>query len=179
LPAVADSGPLIHLAQAGQIKLLRAIFTEVSIVREVKREVIDEGIRREYPDADLVADAIAEGYIVVHKVRSRATKRAVKLSQQERISKSDSETLILAKTLRRPLLTDERVVAKLAKMYDLEVWNTWTILLEALRWKLIDKEQIHKVINELGQKRHKLTAKNAREILTAAEKIARSSQSRN
>jgi predicted nucleic acid-binding protein len=168
---VADSGPLIHLAQAGQISLLRAIFKEVLIVSAVKREVIDEGVRQAYPDAKFVADALAEGYIVVHRISSRNSKRASKLSKQERISQSDSETLILAQTLRKPLLTDEKLLSKLAKMYGLEVWNTWTVLLEALRQELIDKERIHGAIQELGERRHKLSARSAKEILDAAERI--------
>ena len=174
LPAVSDSGPLIHLAQAGQISLLRSIFGEILIVLEVKREVVEEGIRRAYPDAKFVADALAAGYVVVHRISSRTSKRASKLAKQEKLSQSDSETLMLAKTLRRPLLTDEKVLSTLAKMYGLEVWNTWTVLLEALRRKLIDKQEIHKAISELGERRHKLSPRNAKEILDAAERITAS-----
>ena len=176
MPAVSDSGPLIHLAQAGQLSLLRNIFGEVLIVLAVKREVIDEGIRRAYPDARLVAQALAEGYIVVYRTTSRISKRASKLARQEKISPSDSETLMLAKTLRRPLLTDEKVLSMLARMYGLEVWNTWTVLLEALRTKLIDKEEIHKAISELGERRHKLSPRNAKEILDVVERISPSKE---
>lgn len=176
LPAVSDSGPLIHLAQAGQISLLRNIFGEVLIVLAVKREVVDEGIRRAYPDARHVAEALAEGYIVVHRPSSRISKRASKLAKQEEISQSDSETLMLAKSLRRPILTDEKVLSMLAKMYGLEVWNTWTVLLEGLRTKLIDKQEIHKAISELGERRHKLSPRNAKEILDAMERIAASKE---
>jgi len=146
------------------------------IVLAVKREVIDEGIRRAYPDARLVAQALAEGYIVVYRTTSRISKRASKLARQEKISPSDSETLMLAKTLRRPLLTDEKVLSMLARMYGLEVWNTWTVLLEALRTKLIDKEEIHKAISELGERRHKLSPRNAKEILDAVERISASKE---
>lgn len=174
MPAVSDSGPLIHLAQAGQISLLKNIFGEVFIALAVKREVVDEGIRRAYPDARLVEEALAEGYIVVHRTSSRISKRASKLAKQERISQSDSETLILAKTLARLLLTDEKILSMLAKMYGIEVWNTWTVLLEALRRKLIDEQGIHKAISELGERRHKLSPRDAKEILDAVERIAAS-----
>lgn len=175
LPAVSDSGPLIHLAQADQISLLKRIFGKVLIVLEVKREVVDEGIRRAYPDAKLVAEALAEGYIVTRRSSSRISKRASKLARKERISQTDSETLILAQVLRSPLLTDEKVLSILAKMYGLDVWNTWTILLEALRRGLINKQDIDKAISELGKRRHKLSLENTQEILDAAERIAKSS----
>jgi len=64
----------------------------------------------------------------------------------------------------------------LARMYGLEVWNTWTVLLEALRTKLIDKEEIHKAISELGERRHKLSPRNAKEILDAVERISASKE---
>lgn len=140
----------------------------------MKREVVDEGIRRAYPDAKLVAGALSEGYIVVQKIRSEVTKRASRLTKQEKISQTDSETLITAKTLRRPLLTDEKILAMLAKMYGLETWNTWTVLLEALRTKLIHKQEIHKAIKELGERRHKLSQETANKILDAADRITAS-----
>lgn len=172
MPVVSDSGPLIHLAQTNQIGLLKRIFGRVLIVVPVKREVVDEGIRGAYPDAKLVAEALAEGYIVVHRASGRLTSRALKLTKQENISKSDAMTLLLAKTLEKPLLTDEKVLSMLAKMYSLEVWNTWTILLEALRKNLIEKSEIHKAIDELGERRHKLSPGDEKQILDAADRIA-------
>ena len=171
LPAVSDSGPLIHLAQVEQIHLLKTIFVEVAICPEVKREVVDEGLRLGHPDAKLVANALGDGYIVVHELTRRDLRRASTLSKEERLSESDSETLILAQSLRRPLLTDERILSKLGKMYDLEVWDTWTVLLEALRRKIIGRQQIQAAIDELEEKRHKLRPTKTKEILDAADKI--------
>jgi predicted nucleic acid-binding protein len=172
LPVVSDSGALIHLAQTNQIGLLKRIFGRVLIVVPVKREVVDEGSRGAYPDAKLVAEALAEGYIVVHRASGRLTSRALKLAKQENISESDAMTLLLAKTLEKPLLTDEKVLSMLAKMYTLEVWNTWTILLEALRKNLIEKSEIHKAIDELGERRHKLSPGDEKQILDTADRIA-------
>jgi len=171
LPVVSDSGPLIHLAQINQISLLKRIFGRVLIVLPVKREVVDEGIRRSHPEARLVAEALAEGYISVHRTSGRLTSRALKLAKQENVSESDALTLLLAKTLQKPLLTDEKILSMLAKMYSLEVWNTWTILLEALRKNLIEKSEIHKAIDELAERRHKLSSGDAKQILDAANRI--------
>jgi len=144
----------------------------VLIVLPVKREVVDEGIRGGYKDAQLVGEALAEGYIVVHRTSGRLTSRASKLAKQENVSESDALTLLLAKTLEKPLLTDEKVLSMLAKMYSLEVWNTWTILLEALRKSLIEKSEIREAIDELGERRHKLSSVDAKQILDAADRIA-------
>ena len=172
MPVVSDSGTLIHLAQTNQISLIKKIFGRALIVLPVKREVVDEGIRRAHPDARLVAEALAEGYIVVRRTSSRLRSRASKLAKQENVSESDALTLLLGKTFKKPLLTDEKVLSMLAKMCSLEVWNTWTILLEALRKDLIEKSEIRKAIDELGQRRHKLSPTDAKQILDAADRIA-------
>lgn len=171
MPAVSDSGPLIHLAQTGHIRLLKNIFGEIFIVLAIKREVVDEGIRQGYPDAKLVSQALGEGYVVVHRVEGRIANRAANLAKQEKISESDSQTLLLAKALRKPLMTDEKVLSTLAKMYGLEVWNTWAVLLEALRRNLIEKREIHKAIRELAERRHKLSPDGAKQVLDAADRI--------
>jgi len=57
-------------------------------------------------------------------------------------------------------------------MYSLEVWNTWTMLLEALRRSLIEESEIQKAIYELGGRRHKLSSGDAKQILDAADRIA-------
>ena len=172
MPVVSDSGPLIHLAQTNQINLLKRIFGRVLIVLPVKREVVDEGIRGGYKDAKLVAETLAEGYIAIQRTGRQLTSRAVKLAKQENVSESDAQTLLLAKRLKGPLLTDDKVLSMLAKMYSLEVWNTWTILLEALRKSLIEKSEIHRAINELGERRHKLSPEDAKQVLDAADRIA-------
>jgi len=132
---------------------------------------VDEGIRWSHPDAKLVAEALEEGYIIVRRINSRISNRASKLARREKISEADSQTLLLAKALRKPLLADERILSTLAKMYGLDVWNTWTILLEALRMELIEKDQIHQAIHELSDKRHKLSSAYAKQILAAADRI--------
>jgi len=177
VPAVSDSGPLIHLAQTNQIRLLKRIFGSILITPAVKREVVDEGIRGSYPDAKLVAEALEEGYIIVRRIDSRVSNRASRLARRENISEVDSQTLLLAKALRKPLLTDEKILSTLAKMYGLDVWNTWSVLLEALRTKVIEKHEIHQAINELGERRHKLSHAYARQVLDAADRITPSRNS--
>jgi len=70
------------------------------------------------------------------------------------------------------ILVDEKVLSDLAKMYGFKVWNTWTILLEALSKGFIEISDIESAINELAERKHKLKAGQAAEILEAARVIA-------
>ena len=178
MPAVSDAGPLIHLSQIRSLNLLEEMFGKIRITTSVRHEVVDEGIRLGYPDALLVKDALTKGDIIVAKLNPRLVGRATRLASRERISLSDSQTLVLARKLGQPLLTDEKILSALARMYGLKVWNTWTILLEALRMRIIHKTVIHEAIHELAEKRHKLSSKRAEEILNAADRILSSQEKR-
>ncbi len=174
MPAVSDAGPLIHLAQIGKLELLKGIFVKITVVPSVKYETVDEGIRLGFADAVVVEEALKAGWIKVKKPGNTAIRRSRKLAEDENVSQSDAQTLLMARSLKRRLLTDEKNLAKLGRMYGLEVWNTWTVLLEALRRGLIGRQDIDLAISELAHKRHKLTTKQAREILKAADRVVSS-----
>jgi len=110
--AVADAGPLIHLAQINKLQLLQELFEHVTITASVKREAVDEGVRLGYADAEIIANALCDGWIVVESVPNRLTKTVEKLAEGENISQADAETLLLAKEKRADLLVDEKIVAK-------------------------------------------------------------------
>lgn len=169
---VADAGPLIHLAQIGKLFLVQRLFGQVTITPSVKREAIDEGVRLGYADAEVIGNALRDGWIVVESVPVRLAKTAEKLALGEHISVADAETLLLAKEKKAELLIDEKIVSDLAKMYGLRVWGTWTLLLESLSRGLIEVADVEDAIEELGKRRYKLREKQALEILEATRRIA-------
>ncbi|MEM2984368.1 MAG: hypothetical protein QXL24_04055 [Candidatus Jordarchaeaceae archaeon] len=173
LPAVSNAGPLIHLAQISKLHLLKKLFECVLIIPEVKSEVVDEGIKLGHSDALIVKKVIDEGWIIVKSVTKKGLSTAKRIAKGENISKSDAETLMLAiENKMRNILVDEKILSDLAKMHRLIVWNTWTILLEALHRDFIEIHDVESAIKELGERRHKLKAKQAAEILEAAKRIA-------
>jgi predicted nucleic acid-binding protein len=174
---VADAGPLIHLAQVGRLPLVQKLFGQVTITSSVKREAVDEGVRLGYPDAEAIGGALRDGWIVVGSVSGRLAKTAQKLAFGENVSLADAETLLLAKDKRAELLVDEKIVSDLAKMYGLRVWGTWTLLLESLSRGLIEVADVENVVNELGKKKFRLSAKQVKEILDAAKLIEKKKHS--
>jgi len=175
---VSDAGPLIHLAQISKLHLIKKLFNRVLIIQEVKKEVFDEGIRLGHTDAQIIGKAMEEGWIVTEDAPETVALAAKRLADDENISLTDAKTLLLARENRAEILVDEKTLSDLAKMLGLKVWNTWTILLESLRKGLIETSDIKSAITELGEKRHKLTNKQATEILKAAEIIASRRQER-
>ena len=170
-PAVSDAGPLIHLAQISKLHLLKKIFKHVSITPKIKREVIDEAATLGHTDAQIIKKAIDDGWIVIKDIPKVTTSVAERLAEGENLSLADAETIILAKKKGAEVLVDEKALSNQAKMYGLVVWNTWTILLEALRKGFIKASDVESAVIELGEKRHKLKAKQAAEILEAVKFI--------
>jgi len=64
--AVSNSGPLIHLAKAGLLHLIKLY--DVVIPQEVKHEVVDVGKAKGYSDAFFIEKAVKEGWIKIIRV---------------------------------------------------------------------------------------------------------------
>lgn len=170
---VSDAGPLIHLAQIGKLVLLKKLFGVVLVTEKVKVEVFDEGLRLGFADAQAIGEALENGWLRVESVPERLAGSAVKLAKGENISSADAETLLLAVEKKAVLLVDEKLLSDLAKMYRLQVWSTWTLLLESLTKDYVGLSEVEGAVDELGKRKFRLSTKQAEEILEAAEFIER------
>ena len=168
---VSDAGPLIHLAQIGKLPLLKKLFGVVLVTEKVKVEVFDEGLRLGYADAGGIGAALDDRWLKVEPIPERLVGSAVKLAEGENISKADAETLLLAVEEKAELLVDEKLLSDLAKMYRLRVWSTWTLLLEGLSRDYLELGEVGIAVDELGEKKFRLNAKQTQEILDAARFI--------
>ena len=93
-------------------------------------------------DAQVVGEALADGWLRVEAVSERFVRSALKLAEGENISRADAETLLLAVEKKAALLVDERLLSNLAKMYKLRVWSTWTVLLESLAQDYLGLDEV-------------------------------------
>ena len=168
---VCDSGPLIHLAQVNKLWILQKLFGCIKVSPSVRFEVVDEGIRRSCPDAEIVGKAFEDGWIKVEALTKNALKQAAKLADGEGISSADAEVLILSEKKKALFLSDDIALSKIAEMYGLKTWDTWNLLLEALSRNHIALDDFSFALDELGKRKFKLNPKQAREILDAAKYI--------
>jgi predicted nucleic acid-binding protein len=168
---VSDAGPLIHLSQIGKLFLLKKLFGVVLVTEKIKVEVLDEGLRLGCVDAQVVGEALGDGWLRVEPVSERLVGSALKLAEGENISRADAETLLLAVEKKTALLVDERLLSDLAKMYKLRVWSTWTVLLESLAKDYLVLDEVEGAVEELGNRKFRLSSKQSEEILGAAKFI--------
>lgn len=139
---VSNATPLIYLAKAGRIGLLKRVFGQVLIPEEVKVEVVERGKLLGEKDAYTVERAIGEGWLKVLSVD--AAEMPIKLDRGE------SATLSLAKKLGlKVVLLDEVLARSAARLLDLTPRGTVFVLLKALESKEIDLDEFLEVLNKL------------------------------
>ena len=139
---VSNATPLIYLAKAGRIGLLKRVFGQVLIPEEVKAEVVERGKLLGEKDAYAVERAIGEGWLKVLAVD--AAEMPIKLDRGE------AATLSLAKKLGlKVVLLDEVLARSAARLLDLAPRGTVFVLLKALELKEIDLDEFLEVLNKL------------------------------
>lgn len=127
---VANAGPLIALAQIGQLDLLPAIYGEVRIPRAVWREVVAQG--RQRPGAEMLSSA---SWVKVIDVRDKIALRLLR----ERLDPGESAAILLAIELKADLLLiDEARGRRIAEARGLTKTGTVGTLIMAKQRGLLE-----------------------------------------
>ncbi|TMI67581.1 hypothetical protein E6H16_03145 [Candidatus Bathyarchaeota archaeon] len=137
---VADSAPLIYMGRLGQLGVLRRLYGNIVIPEGVLEEVAGDAER---PGATEVKNGVDEGWIIVRKVGvppilNRAGAVGV-----------DGEVLALAKRDALPLLTNDRVLAALARAQGVTVkWLTQAVI-EAVAQRMLSGSEARALLRDL------------------------------
>ena len=136
----------------------------------IRVEVVDEGVKRRCPDAEIVGKGFEDGWLKVETLSARELKQAAKLADGEGISLADAQAIISEKK-KALFLSDDTALSKIAHMYGLKVWGTWILLLEALSRNLITITELDTAMEELGKKKFGLNDDQKQEIPNNAQHI--------
>jgi predicted nucleic acid-binding protein len=145
---VSNSGPLIHLAKAGSIDLLKELFGEVMIPYEVKLEVIDRGKDEGMADAFLIESEVENGWIVVDKSNSSKLKE---LSSSAGIDIGEAAAIMLAKSMKCAVLIDDLGARRFAIGMGLQVVGSIGVLIRCAKVKIISKSEALEALDKLGR----------------------------
>ncbi len=153
----ADASPLIALAAAGELDLLRGLYDTVTITRLVKDEVTGRGDR---PGAREIDAAMRSGWLRV----APAPPETCRLTQ---IEAGEASTLALAAEHDDALvLMDDALGRAQAAALRLEVLDLAGLLLAAKRAALLDA--VRPLVARLARRGFTLPEEARRELLSAA-----------
>lgn len=138
---VSDASPLINMAKAGKLNLLRELFGKVLIEEEVKRETIDRGKEEGAPDALVIEDALKEGWIEVDKINEEKSFTG--------IHKGEGNSILLAKKHKCLVLIDEEDAREVARAMGLKVRGSLYVLKKAVERGLISKDDAIRTLDEM------------------------------
>ena len=129
MKAIADSGPLIHLAAVSQFGLLRRYFAELQVPPSVFQEVVVVGSGQ--PGSRETEMAAQSGWLTIALLPEPAL---VASWLRQGLSSTDAAVLALAQE--HPghiLLADDRVVRTTALAAGLQVYGTIGLLIDGKR----------------------------------------------
>jgi predicted nucleic acid-binding protein len=111
ISAVADSGPLMHLALVGQIALLSRYAHPILIVPQVYEEVVIQGAGK--PGAQELAAACQAGMVQIREVINQQLISRVRQASLPTMSDVDVMVVALAIEQQAALLSDDAAVRTL------------------------------------------------------------------
>ncbi len=156
---VADAGPLIGLAIAGRVEILRALFAQVLIARAVLEELQLDASR---PGSFALSQAQEKGWLSTADVPESSD--MAKLA--ELLDRGEAEAIVLAQSEEAKLLIDERKGRAVARRRGVMVIGTGGVLLLAKRADVID--QIAPILDELASHGYRLSDELRGELLLLA-----------
>jgi uncharacterized protein len=146
---VADASPLIALQQIGELRLLRAVFTELIVPPAVAREILPS-----VPPAPWI-------------VERPLTQPIASLVLRANLGAGEGEALSLAAEIRADrLLLDERAARRVAEALGLSVVGTLGVLLAAKRRGLV--AEVRPLIDELVRQGFWVAPRLVKQALLAA-----------
>jgi predicted nucleic acid-binding protein len=122
------------------------LFKEVTIPREVFREVVERGEREKFSEVLVIEDAMKEGWIKTVKVT--LDRRLVKFAPE--LDRGEVEVISLAKRMGADLvLMDDASARSVAESFGLKTKGTIYVLLKAYKSGLIQRDEVEELLNKL------------------------------
>ena len=161
---VSNATPLIYLARIGRLDLLKTLFREIHIPKEVKEEVIDNGKLLGKKDAYIIEQAVKIGWIIVEKPKM--------LETHIELHEGEASAIALATQLKAEwVLLDESKARTAAKLLGNMPLGTVGVLLLALQKKKITYEEFLASLESLIKEGFRLGSDVFAEIVSSAEKF--------
>ena len=154
---IADTGPLIVLAIAGELQLLQHLFEQALIPEAVCGELC---IRSSRSGAAALAAALNAGWLKT-VTSDPPAKRLL-----HTLDRGEAEAITLAGSTSLPLLIDETRGRIAARREGIRIFGTGSLLLQAKRQKLIPL--VEPILNRMQESGYRISTPLRNEILKRA-----------
>jgi len=147
--AISNAGPLIHLAKANALQILRALFHTILIPDEVKTETVDRGKEKGHPDALQIEKAIQQGWIKTVQVQlNRDFKKAARTAG---LRNAEAVVIQYAYQNRLIALLDDEPARVFARTLGVTVRGTLGILIQATKNNILNRQEAMQILDKLTE----------------------------
>lgn len=142
-PLVMDASSLILLGKCGLIEVLSRAF-RIIIPRRVLDEVAGEGLLKQYPDANVIAELVHNRKIEVVSVENRSVRFPLSLDEGE------TEAILLTQQIDDAILvTDDGKAIKTCRFLKIPFIISPKVVIALYRIEKIDMMEAKRSINKL------------------------------
>jgi len=170
---IVNSSPLIIFGKLNRLNLLREVLEEIVIADEVYKEVVENGIKIDAPEAFIIKDYVEGGEIKVKKLNKEWQKKADFLKKvYKQLDHGEAETIALALQEKEKIVfIDEKIARKIAKLHGLKVKGSLGILLLAFKNKLITEKELKEIVSGMTSNKFRLSGEVINKFWILFDKI--------
>jgi predicted nucleic acid-binding protein len=174
---VSNATPLIYLAKASHLSILRKTYGDVYVCTDVWREVTYHVSSELIPkDVPIILQARGEGWLKVGDVKTEEAKNVRDELLSQGFGKGESNSIALAKELNTLLLANDEAAIMAARRYGVETGWVTEILHDALKYKHIKSvEEYVRILDACIAEGLHVSRKERERAIEAAKKIVQGS----
>lgn len=162
---VSNASPLIYLAKAGQLQLLRENYGEILIPKKVFQET---GRTKGSPDAILIASAVDDGWI---HIEDSEPPKANRLSESAGIQIGEAAAILLAREKTALLLIDDKMGRSAAEILGVTCLGTVGALLDGLHNSILYYSEFVAILDRMIDLGFRLDSKVYRRAMNMAKSL--------
>jgi predicted nucleic acid-binding protein len=144
---VFDATPLIYLAKADRLGVLTDLEDDLVIPGRVYKEVVDDGMKRGYPDAKRINNHLRDGLFGQRTFEKN--ERFENLVENTSLSSADVAVLLLADDTNGTAVMDEQHGREVADVEGIETRGTAYLLLSLVKRGDLPAEEARDTIDEM------------------------------
>ncbi len=173
---IINSSPLIIFGKLNKLSILKEALGELTIAEAVYNEIVKKGKIRNAPEAFIIEEAINNKIIEVSKSNESSKKKAISLLNfYKSLDYGEAETIALAlQEKQSEVLIDEKAARKVASLYNLKPRGSLRVLLLAFIKKIINEEEIKKIVTEMTKEKFRIGADVISEFWSIFDKLKKS-----
>jgi len=166
---VFDSSALIYFAKIGRLGLLRKLFKKIFIPSTVFEELVVQG--RGKPGASEIEKACGHWIKVEEISADREVKELKQLCIRENLAQGDVELFLLARSLNKPLVTNDKALRLYSKAHGIETWWATTIVLKLVKKRFLSKALGKELLFQLVSAGMNVSAEIYAELLKEIDRL--------